>query len=72
MAGQLIPWMKEVIGIRHGGGGANLRCPVSTTVHFSLRNEGSSGYMCVKGERVGENVYRVPGVCPLGSNDFEF
>ena len=33
---------------------------------------GSSGYMCVKGERVGENVYRVPGVCPLGSNDFEF
>ncbi len=23
------------------------------------------------GERVGENVYRVPGVCPVGSNDFE-
>jgi hypothetical protein len=34
-------------GIRHGGGGANLRCPVSTTVHFSLRNEGSSEYIRV-------------------------
>ena len=34
-------------GIRHGGGGAYLRCPVFTTVHFSLCNEGSSEYICV-------------------------
>jgi hypothetical protein len=34
-------------GIRHGGGGFNLRCPVYTTVHFSLRNEGSSEYIRV-------------------------
>jgi hypothetical protein len=27
--------------------GAYLRCPVFTTVHFSLRNEGSSEYICV-------------------------
>jgi hypothetical protein len=33
--------------IRHGGGGADLRCPVYTTVHFSLRNEGSSEYIRV-------------------------
>jgi hypothetical protein len=64
--------MKEEKGIIHQGRGAYLRCPVSTAAQFSLHDEGSSGYMCVKGERVGENVYRVPGVCPLGSNDFEF
>jgi hypothetical protein len=29
------------------GRGANLRCPVSTTVRFSLRNEGSSEYIHV-------------------------
>jgi hypothetical protein len=34
-------------GIRHGGGGAHLRCPVFTTVHFSLRDEGSSEYIQV-------------------------
>jgi hypothetical protein len=34
-------------GIRHGGGGAYLRCPVLTTVHFSLRDEGSSEYIQV-------------------------
>ncbi len=39
--------MKEVKGIRHGGGGAYLRCPVFTTVQFSLRDEGSSEYICV-------------------------
>ena len=27
------------------GEGAFLRCPVSTSVHFSLRNEGSSEYI---------------------------
>jgi hypothetical protein len=64
--------MKEVRDNTSRKGGLYLRCPVSASVHFSLRDEGSSGYMCVKGERVGENVYRVPGVCPLGSNDFEF
>ncbi len=47
------PWMKEVKGIRHGGGGAYLHCPVFTTVQFSLRDEGSSEYIrvCVKGEK---------------------
>ena len=34
-------------GIRHGGGGAYLRCPVFTTVQFSLRDEGSSEYIQV-------------------------
>ena len=42
-----IPWMKEEKGIIHRGEGAHLRCPVSTTVQFSLRNEGSSEYMCL-------------------------
>jgi hypothetical protein len=41
------PWMKEEKGIRHRGEGAYLRCPVSTSVQFSLRNEGSSEYICV-------------------------
>jgi hypothetical protein len=43
----LVPWMKEVKGIRHRGRGAYLRCPVFTTVQFSLRNEGSSEYICL-------------------------
>jgi hypothetical protein len=39
--------------IIHRGVGAYLRCPVSTSVHFSPRNEGSSEYIyvCVKGKR---------------------
>jgi hypothetical protein len=41
------PWMKEEKGIRHRGEGAYLRCPVSTSVQFSLHNEGSSEYICV-------------------------
>ncbi len=41
------PWMKEEKGIIHRGEGAHLRCLVSTTVQFSLRNEGSSEYMCL-------------------------
>ena len=40
-------WMKEEKGIRHRGEGAYLRCPVSTSVQFSLRNEGSSEYIRV-------------------------
>jgi hypothetical protein len=39
--------MKEVKGIRHRGRGVYLRCPVFTTVQFSLRNEGSSEYICL-------------------------
>ncbi len=41
-------------GIRHGGGGAYLRCPVFTTVHFSLRDEGSSEYirLCEKEKEI--------------------
>jgi hypothetical protein len=45
--GTMHPWMKEVKGIRHGGRGAYLRCPVFTTVQFSLREEGSSEYIRV-------------------------
>ena len=30
-----------------GGGGAYLSCPVFTTVQFSLRDEGSSEYICL-------------------------
>jgi hypothetical protein len=37
--------MKEEKGIIHRGRGAVLRCPVSTSVQFSLRNEGSSEYI---------------------------
>ncbi len=44
---RLRPWMKEEKGIRHRGKGAFLRCPVSTAVQFSLRDEGSSEYICV-------------------------
>ncbi len=42
-------WMKEEKGIIHRGRGAYLRCPVSTAVQFSLRDEGSTEYMCVRG-----------------------
>jgi hypothetical protein len=42
-------WMKEEKGIIHRGRGAHLRCPVSTAVQFSLRDEGSTEYMCVRG-----------------------
>ncbi len=45
------PWMKEEKGIRHWGEGVYLRCPVSTSVQFSLHNEGSSEYICVCEER---------------------
>ncbi len=38
-------WRK--LGIIHRGGGSYLRCPVFTSVHFSLRNEGSSVYIHV-------------------------
>ncbi len=37
--------MKEEKGIIHQGWGAHLGCPVFTSVHFSLRNEGSSEYI---------------------------
>ena len=42
-----ISWMKEVKGIRHRGRGVYLRCLVFTTVQFSLRDEGSSEYICL-------------------------
>jgi hypothetical protein len=47
-------WMKEEKGIIHRGGGAYLRCPVSTSVHFSLRNKDSSEYirLCEGRERL--------------------
>jgi hypothetical protein len=40
--------MKEEKGIIHGGWGAHrahLRCPVSVSLQFSLRDEGSSEYI---------------------------
>jgi hypothetical protein len=40
------PWMKEVRD-KTWGRGAYLRCPVFTTVHFSLHDEGSSEYIRV-------------------------
>ncbi len=43
--------MKELKGIIHRGEGGFLRCPVSTSVHFSLRNEGSSEYIRLCGGR---------------------
>jgi hypothetical protein len=50
------PWMKEERD-NTSGEGAFLRCPVSTSVHFSLRNEGSSEYirLCEGGE-----LFRTP------------
>ncbi len=68
------PWMKELKGIIHGGEGAFLRCPVSNSVQFSLRNEGSTEYMCVRGEINGDNIYRCQSACPegYGYNDFDF
>jgi hypothetical protein len=40
--------------------GAHLRCPVSTSVQFSLRNEGSSStYVCVKGERSCAQIFEL-------------
>jgi hypothetical protein len=43
----ILSWMKEVKGIRHRGRGVYLRCLVFTTVQFSLRDEGSSEYICL-------------------------
>ncbi len=48
--------MKEEKGIIHRGRGAYLRCPVSTAVQFSLRDEGSTEYMCVRGRYL-ETIY---------------
>ena len=66
------PWMKELNGIIHEGEGAFLRCPVSNSVQFSLRDEGSTEYMCVRGEITGDNIYRCQSACPEGYNDFDF
>jgi hypothetical protein len=64
--------MKELKGIIHRGEGAFLRCPVSTSVQFSLRDEGSTEYMCVRGKITGDNIYRDQSFCPVGHNDFDF
>ncbi len=42
----MFTWMKEERD-KTLSGGAYLRCPVSTSVHFSLRNEGYSEYIRV-------------------------
>ena len=64
-------WMKELKGIIHRGEGAFLRCPVSTSVQFSLRDEGSTEYMCVRGKITGDNIYRCQSACPVVLNDFD-
>jgi hypothetical protein len=64
--------MKEEKGIIHRGRGAYLRCPVSTAVQFSLRDEGSTEYMCVRRKITGDNIYRCQSVCPVVFNDFDF
>jgi hypothetical protein len=50
-------WRKKGI-IHRGAGGAYLRCPVSTSVHFILRNEGSSEYirLCEGRESLSPNI----------------
>jgi hypothetical protein len=58
-------WRKK--GIIHRGGGGYLRCPVFTSVHFSLHSEGSSVYCtsaCVKGERAWAQILKLftPGI----------
>jgi hypothetical protein len=52
--------------------GVYLRCPVFTTVQFSLRNKGSTEYMCVRGEMTGDNIYRCHSVYPVVLKDFDF
>ncbi len=63
---RLVPLMKEEKGIIHRGEGAYLRCPISTSVHFSLRNEGSSEYirLCEGRESLSPNfqTFRTPGI----------
>jgi hypothetical protein len=66
------PWMKELKRIIHWGEGALLRCPVSTSVQFSLRNEGSTEYICVRGKITGDNIYRCQSVCLVVLYDFDF
>jgi hypothetical protein len=51
-----VAWMKELKGIIHRGEGAFLRCPVSISVQFSLRDEGSTEYMCGRGKITGDNI----------------
>ena len=61
----LLSWMKELKGIIHGGEGAFLHCPVSNSVQFSLRNEGSTEYMCVRGEITGDNILYIDARVPV-------
>jgi hypothetical protein len=67
----MTPWMKELKRIIHRGEGAFLRCPVSTSVQFSLRDEGSTEYMCVRGKITGDNIYRCQSACPVVLNDLD-
>jgi hypothetical protein len=54
-----------------GGGGLPTPCPVSTSVQFSLRDEGSTEYMCVRGKITGDNIYRCQSACPVVLNDLD-
>jgi hypothetical protein len=56
--------MDEGIERDNTSGGGGLHCPVSTSVQFSLRDEGSTEYMCVRGKITGDNIYRCQSACP--------
>ncbi len=62
---QLLAWMKELKRIIHRGEGAFLRCPVSTSVQFSLRDEGSTEYMCVREKITGDNTVYIDARVPV-------
>jgi hypothetical protein len=40
-------------------------------LQFSLRDEGSTEYMCVRGKITGDNIYRCQSACPVVLNDFD-
>ncbi len=63
-------WRNQGI-IHRGRRGAYLRCPVSTAVQFSLPDEGSTEYICVRRKITRDNIYRCQSVCPVVLNDFD-
>ena len=54
-----------------GGGLPTLPGLNLSTIEFSLRDEGSTEYMCVRGKITGDNIYRCQSACPVVLNDFD-
>jgi hypothetical protein len=54
-----------------GGGGLPTLPGLYLAVQFSLRDEGSTEYMCVRGKITGDNIYRCQSACPVMLNDFD-